>query len=346
METNILISCSTGTASEWGETFLPRLRTGLAPLGDIRLLDLTGQENAVLSQILPLADVDAIALYAGRLTADCVAAAPRLRLVGGIFDNRAYRVDYRSLQARGVPLVDTTRGWAQSVAETGLSLMLACLRQSAWWHTLLATGADGGRWPGGQFSDNPAFVNGELAGKRVGLVGLGAIGRALARLLSAFPTRTFAYDPFVPDEVFAAASVEQMALDELLSSSQLVAVCVPPNPSSKGLLDARRVQLLPRGSILVLITRAFPVDMAAVRQRVLANEIYLGADVFDVEPLPADDLLRGRANVVHYPHIAGRNQDARNRMAELLVADFQRFFAGQPLECVLRPDVVALNTGG
>jgi phosphoglycerate dehydrogenase-like enzyme len=134
-------------------------------------------------------------------------------------------------------------------------------------------------------------------------------------------------------------------LDELLETAAIVVVCVPPNPTSRGLLDARRIDRMPRGSILVLVTRAAPVDMDAVRRRVLADELFLGADVFDVEPLPAGDSLRDRPNVVHTPHIAGRTQNARNRMADLLVEDFRRCFAGEPLLCALPPEVVARNTG-
>ena len=85
-------------------------------------------------------------------------------------------------------------------------------------------------------------------------------------------------------EVFASVGAERVELDELLAASQLVAVCVPPNPSSRGMIDARRVALIPKGSILVLITRAAPVDMEAVRRRVLTDDLFLGADVFDVEP--------------------------------------------------------------
>jgi D-3-phosphoglycerate dehydrogenase len=322
------------------------VEAGLRPLGDVQLLDLSGQQRPALSSVTSLAEVEAVALYAGQLTAACTAAAPRLRLVGNIGDNRGHGIDYAALQARGISVVDTTRGWAQSVAEVGLNLVLSALRQSAWWHALLAGRGDAGRWPGGQFCDNPGFVNGELAGKRVGIVGLGAIGRTLARLLAAFPARTLACDPYVPAAAFTAAPAERVDLDELLAAAQVVVVCVPPNPSSRGLIDARRVDLLPAGAILVLITRAAPVDMAAVRRRVLADELFLAADVWDVEPLRPDDPLRGRPNVVHLPHIAGRTREAQRRMADLLVADFHRFFSGQPLECALSPQVVALNTGG
>src|SRR5262249_11276453 len=153
----ILITYNAGTLAAWGEDFVARVEVGLRSLGDVQLLDLTGQERPPLSQVTSLGEIDAVALYAGQLSAGCIASAPRLPLVGNIGDTRGLGVDYAALRARGISVVDTTRGWAQSVAEVGLNLMLNSLRQSAWWHARLTRGEDEGRWPGGQFCDNPNF---------------------------------------------------------------------------------------------------------------------------------------------------------------------------------------------
>src|ERR687890_1985972 len=86
--------------------------------------------------------------------------------------------------------------------------------------------------------------------------------------------------------------------------------------------EARASSRPARGSLIVLVTRAAVCDMTPLRERVLADELALAADVWDVEPLPLDDPLLGRQTVVHTPHIAGRTRDANLAWAENLAAQF------------------------
>ncbi len=80
---------------------------------------------------------------------------------------------------------------------------------------------------------------------------------------------------------------------------------------------------------MVAVTRAHAIDMAALRERIVANELAGAFDVYDVEPLPVEDPLRGRVNVVHTPHIAGRTRDANWRGAEVIADDFARLLRGE-----------------
>ena len=93
--------------------------------------------------------------------------------------------------------------------------------------------------------------------------------------------------------------------------------------STRGIVTAEHINALPKGCLVVLATRAGICDMEAVRKRVLADELSLAADVWDVEPLPLDDPLLGRHNVVHTPHNAGRTIDANQAWAEKLVVQFK-----------------------
>ena len=98
---------------------------------------------------------------------------------------------------------------------------------------------------------------------------------------------------------------------------------VPLQESTHGIVTADHINALPRGCLVVLVTRANICDVDAIRQRVLADEISLAADVWDVEPLPLDDPLLGRHNVVHTPHNAGRTIDANKAWAEKLAVQFR-----------------------
>jgi phosphoglycerate dehydrogenase-like enzyme len=97
---------------------------------------------------------------------------------------------------------------------------------------------------------------------------------------------------------------------------------VPLKEDTRGIITAQHIHALPRGCLVVLVTRALICDMEAVRERVLSDEIALAADVFDIEPLPLDDPLLGRHNVVHTPHRAGRTIDANREWVEMFAAQF------------------------
>jgi phosphoglycerate dehydrogenase-like enzyme len=98
---------------------------------------------------------------------------------------------------------------------------------------------------------------------------------------------------------------------------------LPLTPHTERFVTAELVDLLPRGALVVLVTRAQIIDMDAVRRRVLADEIALASDVFDPEPVPLDDPLLGRDNVVHTPHNAGRTIDANQAFTDELLDQFR-----------------------
>jgi D-3-phosphoglycerate dehydrogenase / 2-oxoglutarate reductase len=108
---------------------------------------------------------------------------------------------------------------------------------------------------------------------------------------------------------------------------------VPLTPATGGLVTAAHLRALPNGCLVVQATRARIVDTVELRRRVLADELSLAADVFDIEPLPLDDPLLGRRNVVHTPHIAGRTKASHYRWAEMLVeqvAEYDRTLVPPP----------------
>ena len=134
-------------------------------------------------------------------------------------------------------------------------------------------------------------------------------------------------------------------IEGLVEHAQVLVVAVPPTPTARGLLTRERIGRLQRGALVVVITRAAAIDMAALRERILADELMGAFDVYDTEPLPVDDPLRGRPNVVHTPHIAGRTRDANLRVADLIVDDFARLLRSEAPQARLTPEAVAIRTG-
>ena len=333
--------------------FVPaRLVERLGPLGEVDVVQL--ERGAALSDHADLSAVDGVALFGGQLTEACAARAPNLKVVGCNTDNTGRGLPLPALRARGIPVIDTTRAWGQSVAEVALALALAALRRIPQWHMEMARGEPSFRYEATQYCDATGFANGELGTKRVGVIGLGQIGGRIARWCAALVADAagdhlrgwvVGYDPFLPSGVAESWGVRRVDVDVLVDESDVVFVAVPPTPSAKHLLDEARITRLRRGALVVVATRAHAVDMAALRRRLLANELCAAFDVYDVEPLPMDDPLRGRPNVVHTPHIAGRTRDANVRTADLIADDFARVLRGEPPRHALTDAAILARTG-
>jgi len=319
-----------------------RLTAGLGELGTVRVAEVPGGEP--LHQRVDLQAAVGLALFGGRLTEAGLAAAPHLLAVGCNTDNTGDGLPLDALWQREIPVIDTTRAWGASVAECALGLALGALRRIPQWHGRLAAGEPLWDFRYQQFCDDPGFANGELGARRVGVLGLGQIGGRIARVCAALGSDVVAHDPFAAEERFRAAGARPADLETLVAHSEVLFVAVPPTPSARGLLSAERIGRLRRGTLVVVVTRAHAVDMAALRRRILADELAGAFDVYDVEPLPPDDPLRGRDNVVHTPHIAGRTRDANLRTADLIIEDFGRVLRGLPAQHGLTREAIRART--
>ena len=242
------------------------------------------------------------------------------------------------LKERGVELYQhQSEGfWGQSVAEIGLALTICGLRQIPQQHHEIQTShekwthynADKNQGPGTigvQFCDDVRFTHGTVQGKRVRIVGAGNISSRYASFMSMLGADVAVWDPFAPEPSFhRAGSRRVMRLEELVRDAEIFVPMVPLTESTRGLVPAELIDALPTGCLVVTVTRARIVDTDALRRRVLNDELALAADVFDVEPLPLDDPLLGRHNVVHTPHIAGRTLDSNHQWVENLVVQFRQ----------------------
>ena len=241
------------------------------------------------------------------------------------------------LRQRGVSLIQQrSEGfWGQSVAEFALALTLSALRRIPQnYHEMLTSHeawsryqAAQNRGPGtlaAQFSDDTRFTHGTVAGKRVRIVGAGNIGSRYASFVHMLGAEVAAWDPFASEPNFHRAGSRRLYhLAELVKDAEIFAPMLPLKADTQGLVTAELIDRLPKGCLVVLATRARICDVDAIRRRVLADELSLAADVFDVEPLPLDDPLLGRHNVVHTPHLAGRTRDANFQWADDLLAQFE-----------------------
>jgi phosphoglycerate dehydrogenase-like enzyme len=308
--------------------------------GPLEFVRLAGGDRRPVGQVVmrPQSVTRLVALDVP-LTAGCLERFAALREAAVEGDYRLLAEPVALLRAHGVQVyTQQTEGfWGQSVAEFGLALTLCGLRRIPQLHHQILTshapwdyeppdgvGRPGAR--GAQYGDDLRFTNGTIAGKRVRVVGMGNIGSRYASFAHMLGADVAAWDPFASEPCFHRASArKEWHLDRLVRDAEIFAPMLPLTSSTSGIVTAEHIRALPQGCLVVLVTRAAICDMPALRQRVLTDELALAADVFDVEPLPLDDPLLGRHNVVHTPHNAGRTRHANERWAEALAAQFAPF---------------------
>jgi phosphoglycerate dehydrogenase-like enzyme len=264
-----------------------------------------------------------------RLDAALLERLPELELVlqtGG----HAYHVDQQAATGRGVVVALSRRARmaSASVPELTFGLMLAVLRRI---HPLAAELA-GGAWP--------AAMGGTLAGRTLGVLGLGRHGRPVARIAAAFGMLVLAWDrdpgrEYPDDEPVA----ERLPLDHLLVRSDVVSVHLKLSPESTGLLDRDRLARMRPGAILVNTARGAIVDEQALVEALTAGRLAgAGLDVFATEPLPADHPLRRAPNVVLTPHIGWKVDEVFAEWAEIAAEQLDAWLAGRlPPDEVLDP---------
>jgi (S)-sulfolactate dehydrogenase len=242
---------------------------------------------------------------------EALSAAGKLRVVGRLgvgLDN----IDVDACEQRGIQVIAATGANAVSVAEYVVTAALVLLRGA-----YSATKAvEAGTWPRQMLSKGR-----EAAGKVVGLVGFGSIGRCTADKAVALGMQVIGYDPMVQpgDPAWAGHRVEPRSLDALLRESDVVSLHLPLSGETRGLLDRRRLELMKRDAILVNTARGGIVDEAAVAA--LLREGRLGGaalDVFEAEPLAAGSPLTGAPNLILTPHIAGVTHEANERVSALI----------------------------
>ena len=231
-------------------------------------------------------------------------------------------------------MTDFRRGFHRPVAELALALYLNLLRDVALHDRALHTpdgteGADKTR-------------NREASRRRLGLVGFGGIGQTLARFLAPLEPELLAYDPYLPAAVVTAAGAQPATLEELFRRCEAVFVLARPNPHNRRLIGGTLLDLLSPDGALIVVSRSWLVDEAALLERLRAGRLRAALDVFDEEPLPPGHPLRALPNVLLTPHRAGGTVESYHRIGRHFVDDVARFAAGLPPErmAVVDPETV------
>jgi len=268
-----------------------------------------------------LSSCDAMLVALVEVGAADIDRARRLRIIqtpSHGFDH----IDIEAAAKHGIAVcnIGTSGAEAGVVAEHAFCLMLACARRLIEGHE----GIRAGEWP--QLTGQAT----ELQGKTLGIVGLGHIGREVAKRANAFGMNLLYYDVVTaPEEVESELRLKRTELRDLLEQSDVVTVHVPLFDSTRGLIGADELKLMKHSAILVNTSRGPVVDNAALADAANEGRIVCGVDVFDPEPPPTDHPLRSASNVVLSPHVAGTTRESVLRMMGAAFENLKRFAAGE-----------------
>lgn len=219
--------------------------------------------------------------------------------------NHAYHVDLESAERRGIVIGKATGGFCTAAGELAFGLMMAAMRQIPQVDSSIKSGA----WP--------TPMTRVLRGKTLGIVGLGNIGRYVARVAQAFAMNVVAWGGRLTDEGAKEVGAKRFELDDLMRISDIVSIHATLSPKTRGMIDGSRLALMKPTAYLINTARGPIVDEKALVEA-LSNQRIAGAglDVFDIEPLPEAHPLRGMKNVVLTSHLGWPTDEMYEQFAD------------------------------
>ncbi len=219
-------------------------------------------------------------------------------------------VDLEACKEKGVVVTNTPGANSVSVAELALALMLALARQIP----EAVQNVQQGKWP--------RFSGISLEGKTIGILGLGAIGKQLARRLAGFDCRIMAYDPFADAQYAQANGITLAGMDEVIAAADFLSLHLPLTPETKGMVNANFLSKMKKGSYLVNTARGEVVDETALLRALESGHLRgAGLDAFVVEPPDPANPLLNLPQVVATPHLGAQTDGATSNMGWFAMRD-------------------------
>ena len=244
-------------------------------------------------------------------------------------------INLKAATQRNIPVTYAPGRNARAVAEYTVGMLIAGQRHIAESDAALRQG----RWLGTLYAYDRAGT--ELAGKTIGLIGLGQVGTRVAALLRAFGVRLLGYDPYIDPDVGRELGVELVKeLDTLLAESDIVSVHARLSSETRNMINKQTLAKMKRGAYLINNARGKIVDLAALTDALTSGHLSGAAlDVFEEEPPPADSPLLRLPQVILSSHLAGSSREVAHYASRLAAAEVGRFVRGEALHAVANPEV-------
>jgi phosphoglycerate dehydrogenase-like enzyme len=276
------------------------------------------------------------------LSAEVFDRVPTLRFIAQT-GMRGAHLDVAAATARGILIAGTGGSKAAlsapyaaaSTVELTIGLMLAAARRIPYGDAEVRAG----RWS--------QFVGRELAGRTLGVVGLGRIGGRVAQIAKAIGMDVLAWSPNLTPERAAAAGVTAIGLDELIGAVDVLSIHLQLTPMSRGLINRERLARMKPSALLVNTARGPIVDEVALLEMLQAGTLWGAAlDVFGQEPLPRDHPLFSLPNVVLTPHVGWVAEDSYLAFFEGIVENVTAYLDGRPIPRLVNPEALDVRRSG
>ena len=294
---------------------------GFEKLGELTVYEHT--ETAQISE--RIGDAELIVTNKTPVTAQMIASKPNLKYIG-VLATGYNVVDVEAARRRGIVVSNVPTYGTQAVAQYVFALLLELCHRAAHHNNAVQQG----RWTSGRdfcFWDYPLI---ELAGKTMGIIGYGRIGRAAADIARAFGMKVVACSAH-------AAEGELVSLDELLAVSDVISLHCPLTAENAGMINRDTIAKMKDGVMIVNTARGPLINETDLREALISGKVRGAAlDVVSVEPIRADNPLLGLDNCLITPHIAWAPKESRQRLMDVAVENLASFLRGEPVNNVAR----------
>jgi glycerate dehydrogenase len=292
-----------------------------------RLAEITIHDRLAADQIVAAGrNAEIVLTNKAPITAETIAAWPRLKYIG-VLATGYNIVDIAAAKARGVIVTNVPSYSTASVAQLTFALLLE-LTHHVGHH---AQTVRDGKWTASKdfcYWDPPLI---ELAGRTLGIIGLGAVGRAVSNIARAVGMHVIGYSRSGPGD----SGIEGVSLEDLLRRSDVVSLHCPLTPQTQSLINAERLSLMKPDALLINTGRGALIDETALASALHTNRLGgAGLDVLSSEPPNANNPLLSAPRCYITPHIAWASQSARTRLMQVAVENVNAFLSGKPINVV------------
>ena len=277
-----------------------------------------------------IADADVVLLNKTVMDAAVLSQAKNLKYIG-IFATGYNMIDLGYCREHGITVSNAGSYSTDAVAQTVFAFLLHHYSRAADYDAFVR----GGGWKNSPSFSPFVFPTFELAGKTIGILGYGAIGRKVARIAQAFSMKVMAVPHRMPEHTDRADEVIYTDLDTMLASADIVTVHTPLTDETRGLFDAARFAQMKQGAYFVNTSRGGVLDEQALRDALESGHLSgAGIDVLTFEPMRADCVLLGVKNLTTTPHVAWAPLETRVRLLDIVETNLKNFIAGTPTHVV------------